>query len=183
MSMIVFRKVVFFSILLLFLCTFICGSGCTQIQIRQNEDYAELRKRYDYLESVACKPLSSDLSQVSYIVYEDSEGAVRRFSDADTKRILYIWSQVKYLPSKDFEAWYYAESLAKTYTVDYVKYVRFVLYSADGKKLFMSSIWDFAIIAESRIEEYLNTRTFVAVMSLPDDLYNELRRITGKYNY
>lgn len=179
----VFKKITLLGLLLFAIFVFICGSGCTQIQIRQNADYAELRERYDYLESVAGKPLPHDLSQISYIVYEDSEGAVRRFSDADTKRILYIWSQVKYLPSKEFKAWYHAESLAKTYTVDYVKYVRFVLYSADGKKIRMPSIWDYAIIPESRIEEYLNTSSFIADTSLQDDLFYEMMRIADKYNY
>ena len=162
---------------------FICGSGCTQIQIRQNADYAQMRERHESLKCMANKPLSPHIDQISYIVYEDSEGAVRRFSDSDTKRILYIWSQVKYLPSKDFVDWYYAETMAITHIPYIVKYIRYVLYTADGKEIIMPNLWDYAIIAESRIEEYLNTRTFVADMSLPDDLFKEWIRITAKYDY
>lgn len=168
---------------MLFFCILLitCGAGCTQMQLYLEEDYTEMRELYDVVAGRANQNLTGDFLSASYIIYSDSDGNKRRLSDSDTERILYILGQAKYLPKKDFRLWYEAETLFRRRNVSFDKYCEYTFYSQDGEKLFTPSIWEFGIIPESEIDEYLISPTSHVNLYLPDILYKELKEIKDKY--
>lgn len=160
------------------ICTMMC---CTQMQMYLEEDYAKMRKLYNVSVGRANQNMNADFLSASYIVYYDEDENKKRLSDKDAKRILYILSQAKYLPKKDFKLWYEAKTRAERTSPFFHRYHWFLFYSQDGELLFQTSIWSLGFIPESRIDEYLMSPTLSIDHYLPDALHKELEELTAKY--